>query len=76
MNDDKDYIGNNNLPISNAHENKAKHVHKMGGWGVVKGCLYTVSKGPSSLFRVEGCFCIIHDSSRHCLDVWGQLSSI
>ena len=70
-------VGNTNLPLSNAHENKTKYVHKIGWWCEgQKICLYTGGNGPSSLFRVEGCFWIIHDSSRHCLDVWGQLSII
>ena len=49
-------LGSNNLPLSNVHENKTKYMHKMGGGEGQKSCLYTGSKGPSSLFRVEGCF--------------------
>ena len=39
-------IGNNNLPLSNVHENKEKYMHKMEGEGQ-KRCLYTGSNAPS-----------------------------
>ena len=54
-------IGNTNLPLCNVHEDKAKYVYEIDCVCMCvcegqKSCLYTGGKGPSSLFKIEGCF--------------------
>ena len=49
-------VANTNLPLTNVHENKAKYVHMIERVCRSESCLYTGGNGPTSLFRVEGCF--------------------
>ena len=60
------------------HENKAKYRHKMGWVGVKirKALCIQAVKVHVLCSGLQGtCFKIIHDSSRHRSNVWGQLSS-
>ena len=48
---------------------------KSGNIGLHQGLVHTVGSVPSSLFRDEGSFWIIQDSTKHLFDVCVQLSN-